>query len=80
MHSETIRLYDRDIEIDVNSQVPVHRFLELASEGRSGSLAVTNLSFMGYQMNTTEWREKHGPEAARLMKDEEVDAVLLTPA
>ena len=64
----------------MNIQLPVHRFLELEAEGRIGSLAETNLSFMGYQPNTKEWREKYGPEAAGLMKEEEVDAVLLTPA
>ncbi len=75
-----LHLNNRDIKIDVNIQLPVHRFLELEEAGRIGSLAETNLSFMGYQPNTTEWREKYGPEAAALMKDEEVDGVLLTPA
>jgi D-proline reductase (dithiol) PrdB len=75
-----LHINNRDIEIDVNIQLPVHRFLELEAEGRIGSLAETNLSFMGYQPNTKEWREKYGPEAAGLMKEEEVDAVLLTPA
>ena len=75
-----LHINNRDIEIDVNIQLPVHRFLELETEGRIGSLAETNLSFMGYQPNTKEWREKYGPEAAGLMKEEEVDAVLLTPA
>ena len=75
-----LHINNRDIELDVNIQLPVHRFLELEAEGRIGSLAETNLSFMGYQPNTTEWREKYGPEAASLMKEEEVDAILLTPA
>lgn len=75
-----LHINNRDIEIDVNIQLPVHRFLELEARGRIGSLAETSLSFMGYQPNTTSWREKYGPEAASLMKDEEVDAVLLTPA
>jgi len=75
-----LHINNRDLEIDVNIQLPVHRFLELEEEGRIGSLAETNLSFMGYQPNTKEWREKYGPEAAGLMKEEEVDAVLLTPA
>ena len=75
-----LHINNRDLEIDVNIQLPVHRFLELEEEGRIGSLAETNLSFMGYQPNTKEWREKYGPEAAGLMKEEEVDAVLLIPA
>jgi hypothetical protein len=34
---------------------------------------------MGYQMDTKEWRQRYAPEAAAAMKDEGVDAVLLTP-
>ncbi len=71
---------NRDILTDVNSVLPVQRFLELESEGVIGSLAPTSYSFMGYQQNTTEWRERYGPEAAALMKDEGVDTVLLTPS
>ena len=68
-----------DVLLDVNIALPVHRFLELETEGAIGSLAPTSYSFMGYQMNTTEWRERYAPEAAAQMKDEGVDAVLLTP-
>ena len=71
---------NRDILADMNIVLPVQRFLELESEGVIGSLAPTSYSFMGYQPNTTEWRERHAPEAASIMKDEEVDAVFLTPS
>ena len=71
---------NRDILIDVNIVLPVHRFLELESEGVIGSLAPTSYSFMGFQMNSTEWRQRYAPEVAALMKDEGVDAVLLTPS
>jgi D-proline reductase (dithiol) PrdB len=70
---------NRDVLLDVNIALPVQRFLELEAEGVIGSLAPTSYSFMGYQMSTTEWRERYAPEAAALMKDEGVDAVLLTP-
>jgi len=70
---------NRDVLLDVNIALPVHRFAELEAEGAIGSLAPTSYSFMGYQMNTTEWRQRYAPEAAALMKDEGVDAVLLTP-
>ena len=70
---------NRDVLLDVNIALPVQRFLELEAEGAIGALAPTSYSFMGYQMNTTEWRERYAPEAAALMKDEGVDAVLLTP-
>ena len=71
---------NRDVLLDMNIVLPVQRFLELESEGVIGSLAPTNYSFMGYQPDTTEWRQKYGPEAAAQMKAEDVDAVLLTPS
>ncbi len=71
---------NRDILADMNIVLPVQRFLELESEGAIGSLAPTSYSFMGYQPNTTEWRERYAPEAAALLKGEDVDAVLLTPS
>lgn len=75
-----LHINNRDILADVNVQLPMGRMEELESEGRIGALAETNYSFMGYQPNTTEWEEGYGPECAGLMKDEAVDAVLLTPA
>lgn len=75
-----LHINTRDIEADVNVTLPVSRFLELESEGVIGSLAPTSYSFMGYQMNSSEWRQNYGPEVAGLMKDEAVDAVLMTPA
>ena len=75
-----LHLNNRDILQDVNIQLPLAHGEDLEAEGRIGSLAETNYSFMGYQPNTTEWEQKYGPECAGLMKDEAVDAVLLTPA
>jgi D-proline reductase (dithiol) PrdB len=68
-----------DLEADVNIALPVHRFLELEAAGKIGSLASTSYSFMGYQPNTDEWENRYGPEVAARMKEEGVDAVLLTP-
>ena len=75
-----LHINNRDLLEDVNTVLPVQRFAELEAEGVIGSLATTSYSFMGYQPNTTEWRERYGREVARLMKDEAVDAVLLAPA
>lgn len=75
-----LHLNNRDLQADLNIVLPVHRFAELEAEGAIGSLAPTAYSFMGYQMDSREWREKYAPEVAGLMKDEAVDAVLLTPA
>jgi D-proline reductase (dithiol) PrdB len=75
-----LHINNRDLLEDVNIVLPLQRFLELESEGAIGSLASTSYSFMGYLMNNSEWRERYAPEVAGLMKDEAVDAVLLTPA
>ncbi len=71
-----------DLETDLNIALPVHRFLELEAAGEIGSLAPTSYSVMGYQgnpPNTNEWENRYGPEMAARMKEEGVDAVLLTP-
>ncbi len=75
-----LHLNNRDVLADLNIELPVHRFAEMEANGTVGSLAPTAYSFMGYQMDTREWREKYAPGVAGLMKDEAVDAVLLTPA
>jgi D-proline reductase (dithiol) PrdB len=75
-----LHINNRDILADVNIVLPVNRFAELEAQGVIGSLAAVNYSFMGYQLNTSEWRERYAPEVAALMTDEAVDAVLLTPA
>lgn len=75
-----LHINNRDLLEDVNIVLPLQRFLELESEGAIGSLAPTSYSFMGYQMNNSEWRERYAPEVAGLMKDEAVDCALLTPA
>ncbi|HET8943620.1 MAG TPA: glycine/sarcosine/betaine reductase selenoprotein B family protein, partial [Dehalococcoidia bacterium] len=75
-----LHINNRDLKVDLNVQLPVHRLAELEAEGVIGSLAPTAYSFMGYQMDTREWRDRYAPEVAGLMKDEAVDAVLLTPA
>jgi D-proline reductase (dithiol) PrdB len=66
----------------MNIALPVQRFLELEEAGEIGSLATSHYSFMGFQgypPDTVLWRDQYGPEVARLMKAEGVDAVVLTP-
>ena len=61
----------------------MHRFAELAGEGRIAGLAERNFSFMGYQgfpPDTTAWQETYGPQVAAQFKQQAVDCVLLTPA
>jgi len=77
-----LHINNADLEADVNIALPVHRFLELEAAGEIGSLAPTHYSFMGYQgypPNSHEWGSRYGPEMAARMKEEGVDAVLLTP-
>lgn len=74
-----LHINNDDIDRDVNVAIPISRMLELERAGVIGSLAPTSYSFMGYQPDTTEWRERYAPEVAQRMKAEQVDAVLLTP-
>jgi D-proline reductase (dithiol) PrdB len=78
-----LHLNTRDMLEDLNILLPIHRFQELAAEGRIGGLARHAYSFMGYQgfpPDTTAWQEVYGPQVAEKLKAEEVDCVLLTPA
>jgi D-proline reductase (dithiol) PrdB len=77
-----LHINNADQQADINIVLPVHRFLELEAAGEIGSLAPTHYSFMGYQgypPNSHEWENRYGPEMAARMKEEGVDAVLLTP-
>jgi len=74
-----LHINNRDLLADVNIVLPLDRFRELEEAGEIGSLAPTHYSFMGFQMNTTEWRERYAPEVAERLQREEVDAVFLTP-
>ena len=74
-----LHINNQDIDRDFNVAIPISRLLELETAGVIGSLAPTNYSFMGYQPDTGEWTARYAPEAARLMKEEEVDVVVLTP-
>ena len=71
----------QDVLQDMNVALPVQRFLELEEAGEIGSLAPSHYSVMGFQgypPDTALWQDRYGPEVARRMKAEEVDAVLLT--
>jgi D-proline reductase (dithiol) PrdB len=71
-----------DLLQDMNIALPIRRFLELEQEGEIGSLALRHYSVMGFQGfpdNIAPWRDQYGPEMARQMKKERVDAALLTP-
>ena len=67
--------------LDKNVVFPIDRLYELAEDGIIGSVAKTHISFMGAQPDHTleTIRLDSGPAAAKLLQDDEVDLVLLTP-
>jgi D-proline reductase (dithiol) PrdB len=79
VHTGHLHINNDDIDRDFNVAIPITRMVELEAQGVIGSLAPTNYSFMGYQPDTTEWSRRYAPEVARLMKDDAVDGVVLTP-
>ena len=65
---------------DVNVIWPIDRLEELAEQGVIGSVAPRHLAFAGNQDETmTSIRIDSGPQAARLLQQDEVDLVVLTP-
>jgi len=74
--------FDRaGVAADLNVVYPIDRLDELAARGRIGSVASRHLSFMGAQLDhtLTTLRLDTGPAAAKLLIEDEVDVVLLTP-
>lgn len=68
------------IEADINVILPLARMAELEEEGVIGSFAASAYSFYGFQWESTEFlHEAIEPMSVR-MKEEGVEAVLLTPA
>jgi D-proline reductase (dithiol) PrdB len=63
---------------DVNLVFPVDRFRELEADGKIGSLADVHYSFMGAGLNPDAYEES-AAQVARLLKQDKVDAVFLTP-
>lgn len=70
------------IEEDINVQLPVQRFQELAAEGIIGGLADTAYSFMGFQgypPDLRAWEKIYAPQVAQKFKEALVECVFLTP-
>ena len=68
------------IKEDMNVMLPLRRFAEFEEEGIIGRLAPTCYSYYGFQHDPTELLKKAMPKVASRMREEGVDAVLLTPA
>lgn len=66
---------------DLNVLYPIDRLEELAAEGIIGAVAPSHISFMGALHDTLSTiRLDTGPAAAKLLRDDGVNVVLLTGA
>jgi D-proline reductase (dithiol) PrdB len=75
--------YDhRDADRDLNIVLPLDRLAELARAGAIGAVAPRHFSFMGHidKHHIQTLRERTAPEVAQALREDGVDAVLLTPA
>lgn len=71
--------YDNgDVNKDINCMFPIDRIRELAKEGFIKEIAPVNFGFMGGGGDQDKFAHETGPEIARQLKEEGVDAVLLT--
>jgi len=71
--------YDNgDVNKDINCMFPIDRLRELAKEGFIKGIAPVHVGFMGGGGNQQVFTEQTGPEIAKILKEEGVDAVLMT--
>jgi D-proline reductase (dithiol) PrdB len=73
----SINLDRTGFQEDWNVVFPLDRLNELAAEGEIGSVAATHYSFMG--ATDPVQMEGHAREVAGLLKEDQVDAVILSP-
>ncbi len=72
--------FDRaGIRRDVNLAFPLDRFRELESQGVIGKLNHRHFSFMGSIVGPRKLVESSAPQVARMLSEDKVDAVFLTP-
>lgn len=71
--------YDNsDVNKDINCMFPYQRLHELVKAGFIKSTAPFHYTFMGGGGNQEKFRNETGPDIAQRLKDEGVDAVLMT--
>ena len=71
--------YDNaDVNKDVNCMFPIDRLKELAEEGFIKEVAPRHFGFMGGGGDQEKFTNQTGPEIAKKLKEDGVDAVLLT--
>ncbi|MBP1854989.1 D-proline reductase (dithiol) PrdB [Clostridioides mangenotii] len=71
--------YDNaDANRDINCMFPIDRLHEIVKEGFVKAIAPMHYTFMGGGGDQTAFTEKTGPEIAQKLKEEGVDAVVMT--
>ena len=71
--------YDNsDVNKDINCMFPIDRLHELAKEGFIKGVAPVHIGFMGGGGTIEKFTHETGPAIAKRLKDEGVDAVLMT--
>ena len=71
--------YDNgDVNKDINCMFPIDRLKELKEEGFIKEVAPVHIGFMGGGGNQEKFSHETGPAIAKILKEEEVDAVVLT--
>jgi len=80
LQSHTSLGFDRvPIMRDLNISFPVDRLRALVARGELGGTAPHHYSFMGAQRELRRIQEETGPAVGRRLRDEGVDAALITP-
>ena len=67
------------VRADKNLALPIERFKELAEQKIIGSLNHRSFSFMGSIIAPNKLITETAPQVAKLLKEDEIDAVFLTP-
>ena len=71
--------YDNsDVNKDINCMFHIDRLHELRDSGFIKATAPTHAGFMGGGGNIEKFTNETGPEIAQMLKDEDVDAAILT--
>lgn len=71
--------YDNgDVNKDINCMFPIDPLRQLVKEGYIHDIAPVNFGFMGGGGDQDKFKNETGPEIARQLKEEDVDAVVLT--
>jgi D-proline reductase (dithiol) PrdB len=72
--------YDHtDADEDPNCVFPIERLREMAEEGVIGSVAEMHVGFMGFVPDPTRLVQEIAPDVAARLKDDQVDAVVISP-